>query len=445
MKLPVEGLHLIKYDNNAIMPHERKKIWELLLPVSNNKYEFESAVSWVRMDKRGSFTVRLASYLYERYRYKNQDMIQAIGNVLGQQKVAKYYLDFDTEFQWIPGDFADAGSCLWMNDRVTALSDAQHNGIFAMRIFAEDPESNGYFYPGLSGVGRCFIYPYGEEEYIVLNGYIGGRDTYLAADLLQQFLGYQFQSKLSNLHFDNNTRFYTNGVYILLSQVERPVDYVQRISFYSAPVYKDLRMPRCVWCRNVVTKETQHSQFFASHIVHKDCCYWCTDCFIFHILGKTRSGSSTGCGRREYTIGDCHLCGVTHRLGRSILKGRESVYICMDCFNIPSLYNKCPQCRWYTYPVAANCPNCNTLLRPELSSVSSDDEIVQRAVNAIRARQRIVTAEGVVGLDQYMAQNNTCTTAAGILEYIPTSFQVPLTVEDLPVFPDGIVRGVDPA
>lgn len=269
---------------------------------------------WLVTDKKrdllGTFPKRLAKAFRRRLEIDLDCQIMGqVGDIARQHcpKSKTYYVDFVNKFGWSSGDFGDAGSCYWGEERRGLRSKMASDGFWAMRFY---PNKDCYD----RGLGRCWIKPVGTGA-VIFNAYPTSMSIQIMARVFAFITGMSY-TKIPSLmnNGDDCGKLYINGgkgQYIGLEKdFERfNVEYDFHFSFGCGV--------KCAHCGDEFEDEDALNESFS---VGDDSI--CESCFRDHYFVCDECSESFH-NNHGHDIGDC---------------GK----VCTECFN--EKYTECKEC-----------------------------------------------------------------------------------------------------
>ena len=160
----------------------------------------------------GTFPKRVGKFYYKHQRLNcPPSFLTEIGNIARQhtEENPLYRFEFVDRFDWKAGDYGDSGSCFWGGNE-GARDVIADNGGYAIRFYDSDD----------NGIGRAWIAPAGDGQYIVFNGYgFPGNPTLICARVFATFTGLSYKKiHLSNRGSESGLVWINAGIGYLVGQ-----------------------------------------------------------------------------------------------------------------------------------------------------------------------------------------------------------------------------------
>lgn len=211
--------------------------------------ELQNRVEWVWKTNRGTLPKRIASAFYElakenklkKVRKLSDKIISAIGTLVAKEKPTGkiHYFDFTTKFNWVAGQFGDAGSCfLSSNEKTNYIKWLEESGnVFSIRFFnpltlaADTPmmdnlpeawyKEGGTSYRGIARAWLMLSYDQKINTSILTAFNAYGHDLKYIVNVLESYLHWTALASNASMRWstghdekaiaiDNNTSLYVN-------------------------------------------------------------------------------------------------------------------------------------------------------------------------------------------------------------------------------------------
>ena len=350
----------------------------------DDKYQF-SDIEWVWMTKEGSLTKRLASHLYKLRNVKlAPEQLTSLGNICKKFSTERreVMVEFDKEFRWCKGDFADGDSCLFNDDRKYAFSILRDIQVFAMKVFTcspvppKSPKHWKKFYD-FEPMGRCFIWKYKEDEYFIFNGYGGGRDTRYFAQLFASMYG--FDTITPGNMSANNGFIYVNPSVQVVSNGKPSATSIS-LPKAKPGIEEDIRTRICKSCCDVLVIEDEHVEVKNYHL---KCIYNCPRCGKRQAEDEIKKNHDA-CISCHYGKFRCIQCQRQCN-GKPIVipftkkfpgEKRKIAKMCFSCYAITKIVKKCTGCAepYLECTTGLYCPSCTTRINRSSTETDFVDE-----------------------------------------------------------------------
>lgn len=247
---------------------------------------------WV-LDKgeyRGTFPKRIRKYYHEHGIKCPDTFIQVLGEIARRftSDGITYEFEFVDEFDWIDGDFGDAGSCFWSSN-ATARITLQDNEALAIR-----------FYQDGDGFARAWVARLEDNQYIVFNGY--GLPTHTIASIMADFLKLSHhQIWLTNYGTTHGTIWINGGTGFIIGTP----DQIREIHAWD--LRYEVEHTQCYNCGDVMSYDESYRG--------NDDNDYCQDCFYDLFDSCERCGEAFEIGEGHEVNGEiwCDYCKRNRR------------------------------------------------------------------------------------------------------------------------------------
>lgn len=306
--------------------------WKILNPTYPHWWLPELPEDWnwawvlTTGDNQGTFPRRIARYYFKNHKLKcPKGFLAQIGNIARAHSHggASESFDFDNDFDWEDGDFADGGSCYWWNGQA-GIEALRHNGFMAIRFYESDDSD--------TGKARAWLYQLRDNLYILFNGY--GYSTLTIAGIFARFMNLRYKRiALSNYDNTAGVLYINNDTGYIIGEI----DAIERYDSYDFEIDVD-EFDICVHCgRHMHEDDVYFSPYGEPYC--EDCfdrffrsCDYCSDTFNYDDLTYVESVGQDVCSRcldRNFSCCD----GCNKYFEPNEMHQHADKLFCWDCLN----------------------------------------------------------------------------------------------------------------